>query len=597
MSELTASPGSLNEVLALADQLQDATVTYRDSNGQQQTVEICFDFAPDASQWSPIAFDLNDDGAIGVTGDSTVQGHEFDENAATVDFDIDGDGTTETIEWFNGDGDGILVNTDEIGANNEIDGRALFGDQGGQYANGYEKLAQTEDDNSDGIIDGAELDNLAIWVDDGDGVLEAGELKTLESQGVQAISTNMTLESDGRMTSLAKFDAEVTGHVTYSLEGPDAAFFQIDATTGELSWVDGFTADFENPQDADGDNEYDVIVRRSGDHCDDETEVVKVKVQDKGELPGSIAGTYFRDQNDNDVQDASDTAVQNATVELLDASGAVVATTTTDSNGDYLFSNIFAGDYSVRFESQELKEFVAQDDPNANGDDTNDSDVDSTGVVSFTLGDGENKTNVDAGTEKVAADTCIEVHEEDPSFSADFNSHECVYTEDVWFAGAPDKDVYSSNGTTGIMFGYHIPGATGGVTPAFFGAKDNVAVLYVEFVPSDFANLDVVDITNINLSSATQYLLDNGGHSIFKSQYSESWIKDYYAGTQERLSIMEVNVDGFTGSLSEGLALADQLQDATVTYIDSNGQQHKPKTITAMVISYFFVRIDNLALW
>ena len=115
------------------------------------------------------------------------------------------------------------------------------------------------------------------------------------------------------------------------------------------------------------------------------------------------------------MQDASDTAVQNATVELLDASGAVIATTTTDSNGDYLFSNIFAGDYSVRFESQELKEFVKQDDPNANGDDTNDSDVDSTGV-SFTLGDGENKkTNVDAGTEKVAVDNCIEVCEEGPN--------------------------------------------------------------------------------------------------------------------------------------------------------------------------------------
>ena len=137
---MTALRARLVKRLALADQLQDATVTYIDSNGQQQTAEICLDFSADADQWTPIAFDLNGDGEIGVNGSSTVQGHEFDENAATVDFDIDGDGTTETIEWFNGDGDGILVNTDEIGANNEIDGRALFGDQGGQYANGYEKL-------------------------------------------------------------------------------------------------------------------------------------------------------------------------------------------------------------------------------------------------------------------------------------------------------------------------------------------------------------------------------------------------------------------------------------------------------------------------
>ena len=226
------TPGLVAELEALIAQEQAVTITYLDSNHVEQTAEICIDFSHEPELFTPIALDLNGDGKIGVTGVSTVQGHEFDQNAATVEFDLDADGTIETIEWFNGDGDGILVNTDLIGPNNEIDGAALYGDQGGLFANGYEKLSQLEDDNGDGVINGAELDNVALWVDDGDAVLEDGELRTLESEGIKAISTEVTVEADGRMTSEAGVDLEATGEVSYSLEGPDAAFFQIDSGNG-----------------------------------------------------------------------------------------------------------------------------------------------------------------------------------------------------------------------------------------------------------------------------------------------------------------------------------------------------------------------------
>ncbi|MEL6573940.1 MAG: SdrD B-like domain-containing protein [Pseudomonadota bacterium] len=112
----------------------------------------------------------------------------------------------------------------------------------------------------------------------------------------------------------------------------------------------------------------------------------------------SISGTYFMDSNDNAVADAGDMAVSSAQVELL-LDGQVVATTTTDANGDYLFENLTAGTYQVRFASQDGKEFV---EANVGADETADSDVtailpDAGLTETLDLAIGEHRPNVDAG--------------------------------------------------------------------------------------------------------------------------------------------------------------------------------------------------------
>ena len=181
----------------------DTTLTYIDSSGQTKTAEICIRLADNPSIYSPIAFDLTGDGEIGVTGESTARDAVRSEIGETVQFDIDSDGTLDTIEWFAGDGDGILVNTAEIGPNNEIDGSALFGDQGGEYDNGYQQLAEL-DANGDGSVSGAELAGLALWLDDGDAELEDGELQALSDHDIASISTQMELDSEGRMRATAE---------------------------------------------------------------------------------------------------------------------------------------------------------------------------------------------------------------------------------------------------------------------------------------------------------------------------------------------------------------------------------------------------------
>jgi hypothetical protein len=66
----------------------------------------------------------------------------------------------------------------------------------------------------------------------------------------------------------------------------------------------------------------------------------------------SISGTVFLDQNNNGVQNGADTGISGVTIQLLNAVNSVVATTTTDASGNYSFSGLQPGTYSVREPSQ-----------------------------------------------------------------------------------------------------------------------------------------------------------------------------------------------------------------------------------------------------
>src|SRR5678809_1215888 len=138
--------------------------------------------------------DLNHDGKLGTTGVSTAKNRADGQTGKTIAFDIDGDGKKENVEWMKGDGDAMLVSNKDgaidaaLKGNGEINGKSLFGDQGGQYGNGYNKLAQA-DANHDGKLTGAELNGIEVWKDNGDGKVQAGEIQTLAQQGITELST------------------------------------------------------------------------------------------------------------------------------------------------------------------------------------------------------------------------------------------------------------------------------------------------------------------------------------------------------------------------------------------------------------------------
>ena len=83
----------------------------------------------------------------------------------------------------------------------------------------------------------------------------------------------------------------------------------------------------------------------------------------------SLSGTVYRDDSRNGDQDGTEPGYSGVTVQLLDASGNVVATTTTDANGTYSFSKLPDGTYSVKVvKDGELADTEQTEDPSGKTD-------------------------------------------------------------------------------------------------------------------------------------------------------------------------------------------------------------------------------------
>lgn len=110
----------------------------------------------------------------------------------------------------------------------------------------------------------------------------------------------------------------------------------------------------------------------------------------------SVGNYVWLDVNQDGIQDGTEHGISGVTVTLCSPSGTVIATTITDVNGYYLFSNVTPGNYGVGFTSP-----VGLVASPSNGiiSDVNNSDANPlTGKTNvFTLSSGENITYVDAG--------------------------------------------------------------------------------------------------------------------------------------------------------------------------------------------------------
>jgi uncharacterized repeat protein (TIGR01451 family) len=66
----------------------------------------------------------------------------------------------------------------------------------------------------------------------------------------------------------------------------------------------------------------------------------------------SISGVVFLDQNNNGIQNGGDSGIGGVTLQLLDSGNTVIATTLTDASGNYSFTALQPGTYSVRQPTQ-----------------------------------------------------------------------------------------------------------------------------------------------------------------------------------------------------------------------------------------------------
>jgi serine-aspartate repeat-containing protein C/D/E len=115
----------------------------------------------------------------------------------------------------------------------------------------------------------------------------------------------------------------------------------------------------------------------------------------------SIGDRVWEDMNFNGIQDAGEAGIKGVTMKLLNAAGAVIATTTTDANGSYLFSNLDAGNYKVQVVTPTGYYVTKQDQAGWNGTDSAFSSAGYTGTI--TLADGQALTKVDGGLYRKAS--------------------------------------------------------------------------------------------------------------------------------------------------------------------------------------------------
>ena len=126
------------------------------------------------------------------------------------------------------------------------------------------------------------------------------------------------------------------------------------------------------------------------------------------ELPrGTIGNKVWNDLNRNGIQEPGAIGIEYVAVELHRADGALVATTVTNSLGEYYFLNVVSGEYYLLFTRPAGYIFTLQ---NQGGDPQTDSDADPvTGrTATFTLASGQTDNSHDVGYYKRSPQIQIE---------------------------------------------------------------------------------------------------------------------------------------------------------------------------------------------
>ncbi|MDH3648574.1 MAG: carboxypeptidase regulatory-like domain-containing protein [Saprospiraceae bacterium] len=116
---------------------------------------------------------------------------------------------------------------------------------------------------------------------------------------------------------------------------------------------------------------------------------------------GSVTNYVWHDFNANGIQDPGEPDIAGATVKI--SGGGTIISRTTDANGEYTFSDLKPGDYTVEFILP--SGYDASSPQDAGSDDNNDSDADpSSGLTSsFSLSSGQHISNIDAGFYQTAS--------------------------------------------------------------------------------------------------------------------------------------------------------------------------------------------------
>ena len=235
-----------------------------------------------------------------------------------------------------------------------------------------------------------------VWEDTNkDGIQDAGE------PGVGNVTVELR-DEEGAVVATTTTAADGSYHFNEVACGTYSVRFT--APSGYQGFTDPYQGDHDGlDSDADKDTGVTGSVTIDSEHPNNNTldaGLVKEEIVEPVCI-GSIGDFVWEDSNKNGVQDAGEPGVGNVTVKLLDAEGAVVATTTTAADGSYHFNEVACGTYSVQFVAPEG--YQGFTDPNQGVDDSADSDANKeTGKTAPVTIDSEHPNNntLDAGLVK-----------------------------------------------------------------------------------------------------------------------------------------------------------------------------------------------------
>lgn len=112
---------------------------------------------------------------------------------------------------------------------------------------------------------------------------------------------------------------------------------------------------------------------------------------------GSIGDRVWYDTDRDGIQDAGENGIRGVTVKLRNSANTVIATTTTNTSGNYLFPNLAAGTYKVEFPVTVYGYILSPAYVGSNRDVDSDPAI-ATGITpNITLAAGQDITNIDAG--------------------------------------------------------------------------------------------------------------------------------------------------------------------------------------------------------
>jgi hypothetical protein len=219
-----------------------------------------------------------------------------------------------------------------------------------------------------------------VWFDvNRNGIQDAGE------PGIGGVQVELRLASDNSLLAVTTTDASglykfvgLCANAYKVVVMPPAGYAASPVQAG------GDTAKDSNPNPA--------LVVLTTDFTEDLT-------IDFGFTRGALGDFVWHDLNANGQQNAGEPGIANVSVTLLDCDGNTLATTTTNASGLYLFSNLLAGCYRVRFATPAgFTETVAN-----SGNDATDSDASGGITGNYVLAAGTTNLTVDAGFYKPAA--------------------------------------------------------------------------------------------------------------------------------------------------------------------------------------------------